>query len=96
MVQNRVIATGPVFGTGSLDLAAQTNTFDRFNLPGFFRSVNVPHTGLSLPSVNLRLCTASVVQVGLWRFNRGTGLFRNASRQRQLPARGPVGVPQAA
>lgn len=80
VVQNRVIATGPVFGTGDLDLGVQTNTFDRFRLPGLFRAVNVPHTGLAFPSINLNLCTASVVQVGLWRFAGGPvfSLFRNA------------------
>jgi hypothetical protein len=78
VVQNRVIASGPVFGTGSDDLSLQTNTRDVFDLPGFFRSVNVDHTGLAFPSIDLRLCVASVNQLGLWRFNRGTGLFRNA------------------
>lgn len=78
VVQNRVIAAGPVFGNGSLDLPAQTSTFDRFRLPAFFRTVNVPHTGIAFPSIDLRLCAVSVNQVGLWRFARGTGLFRNA------------------
>ena len=80
VVQNRVIATGPVSGTGSLDLPAQTNTFDRFRLPGLFRAVNVPHDGLAFPNVDLRLCTASVTQVGLWRFAGGPffSLFRHA------------------
>ena len=78
VVQNRVIASGPVFGTGSDDLAASTNTFDRFNLPAFFRSVNVRHTGIGTPTVNLALCVASINQLGRWSFNGGQGLFRNA------------------
>ena len=80
VVQNRVIASGPVFGTGSLDLAAQTNTFDRARLPGLFRAVNIRHDGLAFPAVNLALCVASVNQVGLWRFNGGPvfSLFRHA------------------
>lgn len=80
VVQNRVIANGPVFGTGSLDLPAQTNTFDRALLPVFGRSVNIRHTGI-LPgavSVNLPLCAVTVNELGVWRFNRGQGLFRNA------------------
>lgn len=78
VVQNRVIANGPVSGTGSLDLVAQTNTFDRLRLPAFFRSVNVNHTGIGFPAINLSLCVASVNQLGVWRFNGGQGLFRNA------------------
>ena len=80
VVQNRVIANGPVFGTGSLDLAAQTNVFDRALLPVFGRSVDIRHTGI-LPgdvNVNLPLCAVSVNKVGLWRFAGGQGLFRNA------------------
>ena len=73
---NRVAATGPVSGVGSDDQLS--NTFDRFRLPGLLRSVNVPHTGIAAPSVDLRTCTASLVQVGLWRFAGGTGLFRFA------------------
>lgn len=80
VVQNRVIANGPVFGTGSLDLPAQTNVFDRALLPVFGRSVNIRHTGI-LPgdvNVNLPLCAVTVNKVGLWRFAGGQGLFRNA------------------
>ena len=73
---NRVAATGPVSGTGSD--AQLSNTLDRFRLPSLLRSVNVPHTGIAAPSVDLRLCTASVTQTGLWRFAGGTGLFRLA------------------
>ena len=78
VVQNRVIANGPVFGTGSLDLPAQTNTFDRALLPVFGRSVNIRHTGIAFPVINLPLCAVSVNQLGLWRFNGGQGLFRHA------------------
>ena len=73
---NRVAATGPVSGIGS-DVQL-SDTFDRFQLPSVFRQVNVPHTGIAVPAVDLRLCTASVTQVGLWRFAGGTGLFRFA------------------
>ena len=80
IVQNRVIAAGPVRGTGSSNLALQTNTFDRFRLPGVFRAVNVPHTGIAFPAVNLALCTASVTQIGLWRFAGGPlfSIYRHA------------------
>jgi hypothetical protein len=79
VVQNRVIASGPVFGTGSDDLSLQAPTRDVFDLPGFFRTVNADHTGIAFPSVDLRLCVATVSQLGLWRFNGGTGLFRHAA-----------------
>jgi hypothetical protein len=80
VTQNRVIANGPVFGTGSDDLGVQTNTFSRFSLPGLLRRVNVPHTGIAFPSVNLALCVASVNQLGVWRFAGGPvgSLFRNS------------------
>lgn len=80
VVQNRVIASGPVAGTGSDDLAVSTNIFDRFRLPGLLRRVNVDHTGISFPSINLPLCVASVNQLGVWRFNGGPAgsVFRNA------------------
>jgi len=74
---NRVAATGPVSGIGS-DVQL-SDTFDRFQLPGVLRQVNVPHTGIAFPGVDLRLCTASVTQVGAWRFAGGTGPFRFAS-----------------
>ena len=78
VVQNRVIASGPVFGTGSLDLPAQTNTFDRALLPVLGRSVNLLHTGIGTPSINLPLCVATVNQLGVWRFAGGRGVFRRA------------------
>lgn len=78
VVQNRVIANGPVAGTGSLDLPAQTNTFDRALLPALGRSVNIDHTGIAFPRINLPLCAVSVNQLGLWRFNGGRGVFRRA------------------
>ena len=96
VVQNRVIANGPVFGTGSLDLPAQTNTFDRALLPVFGRSVNIRHTGI-LPgavSVNLPLCAVSVNELGVWRFSQRPGPVPQRHRQRHLPAHRPVGVPE--
>ena len=80
VTQNRVVANGPVFGTGSLDLPVQTNTFDRFRLPGLFRAVNVPHAGILFPAIYPNLCAVSVTQLGVWRFNGGPvfSLFRHA------------------
>jgi hypothetical protein len=75
---NFVRATGPVAGTGStLQLS---NTLDRFSLPGILRRVNVPHTGIGVPVINLRTCTASLDQNGLWAFAGGPlgSIFRNA------------------
>lgn len=74
---NRVVATGPVFGTGSNTQIS--NTQNRFDLPNVLRDVNVLNTGIAFPTINLRTCTASVDQNGIWVFNRGTGAFRNAS-----------------
>jgi hypothetical protein len=76
VITDYVAATGPVSGVGSDDLAASTNTFDRFILPG--GNVNVQHTGITFPAVNLGTCTAVAVQVGLWRFNGGSGINRFA------------------
>jgi hypothetical protein len=75
---NFVRATGPVAGTGST--LAVSNTLDRFSLPGLLRRVNVPHTGIGFPTINLRTCTASLDQNGLWAFAGGPlgSIFRNA------------------
>ena len=80
VITNYAKFTGPVFGTGSDDLNVSTNTSDRFSLPGPGQRVNLLHTGIPFPSVNLRTCTAAVVQLGLWRFNGGPvfSIFRNA------------------
>lgn len=80
VITNYAKFTGPVFGTGSDDLNVSTNTFDRFSLPGPGQRVNLQHTGVPFPSVNLRTCTAAVVQLGIWRFAGGPvfSIFRNA------------------
>jgi hypothetical protein len=80
VITNYARFTGPVAGTGSDDLNVSTNTSDRFSLPGPGQRVNLLHTGIPFPSVNLRTCTAAVIQLGLWRFNGGPAfsVFRNA------------------
>jgi hypothetical protein len=80
VITNYAKFNGPVAGTGSDDLNVSTNTSDRFSLPGPGQRVNLLHTGIPFPSVNLRTCTAAVIQLGLWRFNGGPlfSVFRNA------------------
>lgn len=75
---NLVIASGPVFGTGSDRQIADTRNV--FDLPGTFRSVNVRHTGIAGATwtVNLPTCTVDVTENGVWRFAGGTGLFNRA------------------
>jgi hypothetical protein len=74
---NRTVASGPVSGTGSS--VQVSNTLNRFNLPGVFRQVNVLHTGIINPNINLTACTASVEQLGRWAFAGGTGPFVRAT-----------------
>lgn len=76
---NLVIASGPVFGTGSDRQLADTRNV--FNLPGALRSVNVRHTGIGAATftTNLPTCTISLSENGVWRFRGGTGLFRRAA-----------------
>lgn len=72
---NDVEATGPV----ALHLGTDTtvsNTRDTFARLG--NSVNVRHTGIPVPVVNRSLCTVSLSQTGLWRFQGGTGLYAHA------------------
>ena len=80
VITNYARFRGPVAGTGSDDLNVSTNTFDRFSLPGPGQRVNLQHTGVPFPSVNLNTCTAAVVQLGLWRFAGGPvfSVFRHA------------------
>jgi hypothetical protein len=76
VVADYVAATGPVSGVGTDNLATQTNTFDRFDLP--LGHVNVNHTGIAFPIRNLNNCTVSELQFGTWRYNGGTLAYRNA------------------
>lgn len=67
---NYAAATGPVNGVGSD--TQLSNVLDRFNLNT--GRVNVRHTGIGFPNVNPTNCTASLLQLGNWRYNGGTGL----------------------
>jgi hypothetical protein len=75
---NLAIASGPVFGMGSDRQIADTRNV--LSLPSIFRSVNVRHTGIGAATVtrNLPTCSITVTENGIWRFNGGRGLFRNA------------------
>lgn len=76
VVADYAAATGPVSGVGTDNLATQTNTFDRFDLP--LGHVNVRHTGIANPIRNINNCTVSELQFGVWSYNGGTLAYRNA------------------
>lgn len=70
VIANYAQAIGPVNGVGTD--TQLSNTLDRLNL-GSGR-VFLQHNGIGNPIVNLNNCTASLLQLGAWRFNGGTGL----------------------
>ena len=74
---NDVSALGPVFIRGGTDITV-SDVLDQLD-NGFGSNVNVDHPALGLPTIDRRVCEASIVQTDQpWRFNGGTGLFRRA------------------
>jgi hypothetical protein len=76
VITNYAAATGPVSGTGTDD--SVSDTLDRLNLPSPADRVNLRHTGIPFPLVNLTNCTVAVLQNGNWTFNGGRGINRFA------------------
>ena len=77
-IANDVEATGPVRFTAGRDDQI-TPIRDVFRQPFTARSVNVLHNPLGVPVVNLRTCSVTIDQNGLWAFAGGTGRYRNAA-----------------
>ena len=77
-IANDVEATGPVRFTAGRDDQI-TPVRDVFRQPFTARSVNVLHNPLGVPVVNLRTCSVTIDQNGLWAFAGGTGRYRNAA-----------------
>jgi hypothetical protein len=71
-----VTAYGPVSGRGTDNEVS--GTLDVFTFK--HGSVNVHHTDVSnvAPKINLKACTATASASGSWRFQGGTGKYRNA------------------
>ncbi len=71
-----VTAFGPVNGHGTDKQVSNTLDVMTFKKG----SVNVQHTDVSnaTPKINLKACTATVSASGNWRFQGGTGKYRNA------------------
>ena len=74
---NDVSALGPVQIIGGRDITVSDVLDQLDNNHG--SDVNLDHVALSLPTIDRRVCEASIVQTDQpWRFNGGTGLFRRA------------------